>query len=89
MAVLIVLQRRSWYCPTWCGASREKKIIKVLKIARMVVKLKTWEKYTYSPSNYHLIDNVPPKLLIGTMSSPNYQKVVNDPQENDIFFYFQ
>jgi hypothetical protein len=32
-------------------------------------KFKTFnEKFTYSPSNYHLIDDVPSKLLIESMS---------------------
>jgi hypothetical protein len=37
------------------------------------------EKSTNPPSNYHQIDNVPPKLSIVTMSPPNYQNIVNDP----------
>jgi hypothetical protein len=29
------------------------------------------------PSNYHQIDNIPPKLSIVTMSLTNYQNIVN------------
>jgi hypothetical protein len=35
------------------------------------------------PSNYHQIDNVPPKLSIVTMSPLNYQNIVNDPLNDE------
>jgi hypothetical protein len=38
----------------------------------------------YRPlSNYHKIDNVPPKFLIVTMSPSNYQNIVNDPPNDE------
>jgi hypothetical protein len=36
-------------------------------------------KIFISHSNYHPIENVSPKLSIETISSPNYQKIINVP----------
>jgi hypothetical protein len=45
--------------------------------------LALYGKVHIPPSNYHPIDNVPPKLSIVTMSPPNYQTNDNVPPKDE------